>query len=159
MKKASNLAYCKPNFSLYETIRTYQKKAVEDFATISKHIVEASSGNKRFEVSDNFETRLPLISHHANTALVVVALVKAIEHTICYNSSRDEPSTANTKMNDGASAQSTESAAVVRPLLVCLSNMDRTVSGQYLARPALQRLLRQHTDILLDCWYPEFVDG
>lgn len=144
--------------TLLKRAMNYEKGAVIQFASIAKAINDASASGD-FQLTEISENKLPLISHHANTGLVVLALEKAIEHTISYAMSLKKPSTLEDP-EDAARASPLpllpEAWMVsIRHLFVCLSTLDRTVSGQCLARPALQNLVYKHSDIILDCWYDE----
>lgn len=141
---------------LLERARNYERDAVIQFASIAKAINDASASGD-FQLTEVSENKLPLISHHANTGLVVLALEKAIEHTISYAMSLTKSSTS-----EGAEEAARTSSLPLLPeawmestrhLFVCLSTLDRTVSGQCLARPALQELIYKYSDVILDCWY------
>ena len=103
---------------------------------------------------ESSEAKVPLISQHANTTIVVAALVKAIEHAISLNPSA-QPSY-------GAVCSTTENLTLpeswvpaVKPLLACLSALDTTVSGAHTARIAMEDLLLRYGDILMDAWTPD----
>jgi hypothetical protein len=142
--------------TLLERARNYERGAVIQFASIATAINDASASGD-FQLTEVSENKLPLISHHANTGLVVLALEKAIEHTISYAMSLTKSST----LEDAGNAARTSPLPLlpeawmesIRHLFVCLSTLDRTISGQCLARPALQELIYKYSDVILDCWY------
>lgn len=96
-------------------------------------------------MTDTRSTRLPLIAHHANTKLVVSALVKAIEHTIMYMNVCGPPSDAQGEL--------VGIGHLVYPLLACLNALNLTISGHTVVQSALQLLMCKHGDILMEHWY------
>jgi hypothetical protein len=146
-----------PSFSrpqLADTITSYERRALQGIVSISKKINEVSADDA-FKFSDVFEDNVPLILHHANTGLTVMALVKGIEHAI---SSFGIGNTAALDGGDAFAAILTSGLKdSLHPLLICLSTLQQTVSGECIARPALQDLLFRHGDILLECWNQEEV--
>ena len=127
-----------------------QKSAVRAFFTTAKRIVDVSALGE-FKLINSVQAKLQFISHHANTSLVVLALAKAIEHTIDLNLSTSLESPAPVSSLYGP-LPSGDWVASIKPLLTCLLTVDSTVSGAFTARPALQRLMQQYGDILMDCW-------
>lgn len=156
IRKAGHELDLETQAELLESANTYEKDAVHHFGLIAKRINEASILGD-FQLAESSETRLPLISHHANTSLVVFALIKGIEHTISSNLPAGS-STISYSDPTNFSLLSADSMESLRFLLRCLSTLNGTVSGQFLARPALHDLVHKHSDILLDCWGPDIID-
>jgi hypothetical protein len=134
---------------LADTAASYERRAVQGIVSISKKINEVSADDA-FKFSDVFEDNVPLILHHANTGLTVMALVKGIEHAI--SSSGIENAAALDAGGGFATVLNSDLKDSLHPLLICLSTLQQTVSGECIARPALQDLLFRHGDILLECW-------
>lgn len=129
---------------MQETAIKYEQKAIHRFVAVSKRMNEVSH-DEDFELSDTSDNKLPLILHHATTGLTAMALVKSVEHAITSASPRGEPSQSTEIL-------SSELRISLSPILLCLSTLTQSVSGECMARPALQDLLRRYGDILLDCW-------
>lgn len=129
-----------------------QEAAVTSVLAIARRIVDVSA-NGEFKLINSIQAKLQFVSHHANTALVVMALVKAVEHTIDLNLSR-QAGTSRPLVTSTTSAQSGWVSSI-KPLLTCLVALDSTISGAFTARPALQGLMQQYGDILMDCWSVE----
>jgi hypothetical protein len=125
----------------------FQRSAVRSSSATAQRIVNVSSTGE-FKLMNSVQSRLQFVSHHANTSLVVMALVKAIEHTIDLNLSSDTTE----------EFPSTDWIASIKPLLTCLLTLESTVSGACTARPALQELMQRYADILMDCWSHEDAD-
>lgn len=83
-----------------------------------------------------------------------MALAKAMEHTIDLNMTREIDDTTMSDQSTTLDAP-TEWIGSVKPLLICLINLKSTISGTYAAEPALQKLMQQYGDILMDCWSHE----
>lgn len=132
--------------SILDTAHTLQKDSVTSFLITAQRIVDVSAMGE-FKLINSVQAKLNLISHHANTSLVVLALVKGIEHTIDLNIN-----VPNGPGDEVGSGFDPNWVASIKPLLSCLLTLDSTVSGAYTARPALQTLMQQYGDILMDCW-------
>ncbi|KAK5044932.1 hypothetical protein LTR84_010304 [Exophiala bonariae] len=132
---------------------TLQESAVAFVLAIARRIVDVSS-NGEFKLINSIQAKLQFVSHHANTALVVMALVKGIEHTIDYNLSK-QPAKKQTRT--GGSNPNAQPVWIpsIKPLLTCLLALESTVSGVFTARPALQKLMHEYSDVLMDCWSSE----
>jgi hypothetical protein len=142
---------------LLDKAQSHQASAVSSLLTIAQRIVDVSALGE-FKLINSVQAKMHFISHHANTALVVLALSKAIEHTIDLNVSAVE----QTDMSSGifsSGAVDSDWIAGMKPLLTCLLTLDSTVSGAVTARPALQRLMRQYGDILMDAWSQDEVES
>jgi len=126
-----------------------QESAVTSLIAICRKIVSVSERGE-IQLINSVQAKLQLVSHHANTALVALALVKAIEHTIDFNLSQQAASAGNSGPSDQQNW-----VASIKPLLTCLIMLDSTVSGAFTARPALRGLLQKYGDILMDCWSSE----
>lgn len=83
-----------------------------------------------------------------------MALAKAMEHTIDLNMTRRMDDTTMFDQSTSLDAP-TEWIESVKPLLICLITLKSTISGAYAAGPALQKLMQQYGDILMDCWSHE----
>ncbi|OAP60575.1 hypothetical protein AYL99_05577 [Fonsecaea erecta] len=138
---------------LLDRALSYQREAVTSLLTIAQRIVDVSAMGE-FRLINSVQAKMHFISHHANTVLVVLALSKAIEHTIdLYVSTGQQGDLASTTFSD--MEPDSEWVASMKPLLTCLLTLDSTVSGAITARPALQKLMQQYGDILMDCWSHE----
>ncbi|KIW13291.1 hypothetical protein PV08_08479 [Exophiala spinifera] len=139
--------------SILEQAQALQASAVQSAAATARRIADISATGQ-FRLLNSTQARLQFVCHHANTSLVVLSLVKAIEHTIDLNVSPqcEDMSTYNL-------SSSLDSTRVwiddIKPLLTCLLTVASTISGSYTARPALQQLMQQYGDILMDCWSHE----
>ncbi|KEF56375.1 uncharacterized protein A1O9_07956 [Exophiala aquamarina CBS 119918] len=134
---------------LISTADRLQEAAVTSVLAIARRIVDVSARGE-FKLINSVQAKLQLVSHHANTRLVVMALVKAIEHTIDLNLSKHA-------VSGRKEATSTQPKWIssIKPLLTCLVMLDSTVSGSFTARPALRGLMLKYGDILMDCWSSE----
>jgi hypothetical protein len=142
-------------FSVVTKAREYQRTAVSSMTTISRCILDTSASGEH-AIFDTTEGSLPLIAHHANTSLVVMALVKGVEHAIKLNASlQSTPKPSSTGVIDEELSAAWISLSGLKPLLSCLLALQTTVAGSRTARRALRTLLRQYGDILMDCWSPE----
>lgn len=130
-----------------------QEDAVTFALAIARRIVDVSA-NGTFKLINSIQAKLQFVSHHANTALVVKALVTGIEHTIDFNLSK-QPHNTQTRISGSSTYPQSNWVASIKPLLTCLVALESTVSGAFTARPALQNLMRQYGDILMDCWSSE----
>ncbi|KAI1630189.1 hypothetical protein EDD37DRAFT_85808 [Exophiala viscosa] len=127
-----------------------QRSAVQSVLAIAQRIVNVSAAGE-FKLLNSIQLQLHFICHHANTSLVVMALTKAIEHTIDVNMNgfaEDQDWSGPTTLPQ----YSTDWMGSVKPLLTCLVTLESTVSGLHTARPALDDLMRHYGDILMDCW-------
>ena len=132
-----NMTRCGPSDPHRIAVK-YRQDAVLAFARISKLVMNVST-EQDLPVLDSVDIRLPFMAHHANTTLVVTALQKAIKHTIdCHVEA------------DGESRD--RLVPSLKPLLWCLLSLEKTSSGRTTARPALNKLLYQYGDVLMDCW-------
>jgi hypothetical protein len=123
-----------------------QQSAVTTLLAIAKRIVDVSTCGE-FKIIHSVQAKLQFISHHANTSLVVMALTKAIEHTIDLNL------TPAVEVPGGSLLPgNTDWIPSIKILLTCLLTLGSTVSGTITARPALQKLMHQYSDILMDSW-------
>lgn len=129
---------------------TLQEAAVTFVLATARRIVDVSA-NGEFKLINSVQAKLQFVSHHANTALVVMALVKGIEHTIDLNLSKQSKNSQIPVLGSTTYARPNWIASI-KPLLTCLVALESTVSGAFTARPALKDLLRQYGDILMDCW-------
>lgn len=152
MEEVHNLQLVFQGFSAVTKAREYQMTAVLSITTISQCILDSSaSGQDAFD--DITGKSLHLIDHHANTGLVVMALVKGIEHSIMLHvSSQPIPKPCSTGGNKVQLSATWISG--LKPLLSCLLALQTTPAGSHTARRALHRLMRQHSDLLMDCWSP-----
>ena len=139
--------------AMIEKAQSYQQSAVTSLLVVAQRIADVSALGK-FRLINSVQAKLHFISHHANTALVVLALSKAIEHTIDVHVSSAGQNDLRTGTFPDAAANS-DWIASMKPLLTCLLTLDSTVSGAITARPALQNLMQQYGDILMDCWSQE----
>lgn len=130
---------------------TMQEAAVTFVLTTARRIVDVSA-NGEFKLINSVQAKLQFVSHHANTALVVMALVKGIEHTIDLNLSKQSKNSQALVVPGSTTSARPNWVASIKPLLTCLVALESTVSGVFTARPALKGLLRQYGDILMDCW-------
>ncbi|KIW85531.1 hypothetical protein Z517_00923 [Fonsecaea pedrosoi CBS 271.37] len=155
LHQASNLLPAAERQPVLEKALSFQRDAVTSLLTVAQRIVDVSATGE-FKLINSVQAKMHFISHHANTALVVLALSKAIEHTIDLNvSARQQGDLVSTMFPDMDS--DSEWVARMKPLLTCLLTLDSTVSGAITARSALQRLMQQYGDILMDCWSQEDV--
>jgi hypothetical protein len=141
---------------LLEKAQSYQRAAVTSLLTIAQRIVDVSAMGE-FKLINSVQARMHFISHHANTALVVLALSKAIEHTIDLHVSATAQCVLSLAAFPGVTMNS-DWIASMKPLLTCLLTLDSTVSGAITARPALRKLMQQYGDLLMDCWSYEDID-
>lgn len=141
---------------MLEKAQSYQQDAVTSLLAIAQRIVDVSALGE-FQLMNSVQAKMHFISHHANTALVVLALSKAIEHTIDLHVSSTEQGPWSFTALSGPATNS-DWLSSMKPLLTCLLTLDSTVSGAITARPALQRLMQQYGDILMDCWSQEDLD-
>lgn len=93
------------------------------------------------QVLDQLDVKLPFLAHHANSVLVVCALETAIKHTVALI--LDDPQNHNDELE-----------RALKPLCWCLLSLERTSAGRTVARPALNRLMAVHGDMLLGSWHP-----
>ncbi len=135
----------------------FQIHAVRSLLATAQRIVDVSAAGE-YRLINSVQAKLQFISHHANTSLVVLALVKGIEHTIDLNFSSNYAFTSQSPLF-GDPVPDTDWIASIKPLLTCLLTLKSTVSGTFTAKPALRRLMQQHGDILMDCWSHEDSDG
>ncbi|KAJ9607985.1 hypothetical protein H2200_008064 [Cladophialophora chaetospira] len=142
---------------LLEKAQSHQRNAVTSLLAIARRIVDVSALGE-FRLINSVSAKMHFISHHANTALVVLALSKAIEHTIDLHVTCFEQDDLSLALLPGASANS-DWIASMKPLLTCLLTLDSTVSGAITARPALQTLMKQYGDILMEAWSQEDGDN
>ena len=150
LHQASNVVSPLERQPLLDKAQFYQRDAVTSLQTIAQRIVDVSALGE-FKLINSVQAKMHFISHHANTALVVLALSKAIEHTIDLHIS----DTAQHDLYLGPFSKASINSdwvASMKPLLTCLLTLDSTVSGAITARPALQKLMQQYGDILMDCW-------
>ena len=141
--------------SILERAQVYQTLAVQSATAIARRIVDVSTTGQ-FKLLNSTQARLQFICHHANTSLVVLCLVKAIEHSIDLNVSPHFEDMNTNTCNVSASLDSADAwMDGVKPILTCLLTVQTTISGSYTARPALQQLMQQYGDILMDCWSHE----
>ncbi len=139
--------------AILKKAQSYQQAAVNSLLVVAQRIVDVSALGK-FRLINSVQAKMHFISHHANTTLVVLALQKAVEHTIDIHVS----SAGQNDLCSGAfpdAAANSDWIANMKPLLTCLLTLDSTVSGAITARPALQNLMQQYGDILMDCWSQE----
>ncbi|KAK4949767.1 hypothetical protein LTR10_011609 [Elasticomyces elasticus] len=135
---------------ILDNARKLQKSAVRSVLATAQRIVNVSATGE-FKLLNSIQLQLQFICHHANTSLVVLALTKAIEHTIDLNlndSAEDRERFEPATFDDDP----TSWMGSMKPLLTCLVNLETTVSGLHTARPALNDLMRHYGDILMDCW-------
>ncbi|OAL21175.1 hypothetical protein AYO22_08138 [Fonsecaea multimorphosa] len=150
LHRASSILPVAERQPLLDKALSYQRGAVTSLLTIAQRIVDVSAMGE-FRLINSVQAKMHFISHHANTVLVVLALSKAIEHTIdLYVSTAQQGDLTSTTFPD--MEPDSEWIANMKPLLTCLLTLDSTVSGAITARPALQRLMQQYGDILMDCW-------
>ena len=123
-----------------------QRSAVTALLATAKRVVDVST-MRAFEATNSIQGKLQFFSHHANTSLVVVALAKAIEHTIDLNMT-PYPEDLSASFPHGP----TDWVSSIQPLLTCLLTLGSTVSGKFTVTPALQKLMQQYGDILMECW-------
>ena len=131
--------------SILAKARELQRSAVQSVLAIAQRIVNVSATGE-FNLLNSIQLQLQFICHHANTSLVVMALTKAIEHTIDLNVNGCAGD------RDWFVQDSSDWMGSVKPLLTCLVTLESTVSGLHTARPALDDLMRHYGDILMDCW-------
>ncbi|EXJ58533.1 hypothetical protein A1O7_05959 [Cladophialophora yegresii CBS 114405] len=136
--------------------QVYQEAAVTSLLTIAQRIVDVSALGE-LRLINSVQAKMNFISHHANTLLVVLALSKAVEHTIDLHLSAPEQTHLGSAVFPGATVDS-DWIASMKPLLTCLLTLDSTVSGAITARPALRSLMQRYGDLLMDCWSHEDVD-
>ncbi|RDW62421.1 hypothetical protein BP6252_11854 [Coleophoma cylindrospora] len=155
IQTANSLGFISRDCEAFSKARQYQKAALKSIITISSNMTTLHAhGPCRMELSRGLNTKLPLISDHANLLLTVTALVKAIETTIHIN-------TWNDTNAEDAIASRTEAGPVeswmslIKPLLSCLLDLDVTVAGSNTARVAFQKLMNSYSDILMDGWAVE----
>ncbi|ETI22507.1 hypothetical protein G647_06582 [Cladophialophora carrionii CBS 160.54] len=141
---------------MLEKAQSYQQAAVTSLLTIAQRIVDVSAMGE-FRLINSVQAKMHFISHHANTLLVVLALSKAIEHTIDLHVSAAEQNDLGPAIFPSA-AENSDWIASMKPLLTCLLTLDSTVSGTITARSALRKLMQRYGDLLMDCWSHEEVD-
>ncbi|RDW66632.1 hypothetical protein BP5796_09381 [Coleophoma crateriformis] len=155
IQTANSLGFISRDCEAFSKACQYQKAALKSIITISSNMTTLHAhGPCHIELSRGLNTKLPLISDHANLLLTVTTLVKAIETTIHINTSNDN-------IGEDAIASRTEFGPVeswmslIKPLLSCLLDLDVTVAGSNTARVAFQKLMTSHSDILMDGWAVE----
>ena len=136
-----DLANLCPN--VFATLRYYQQKITSSFGEVSR-LIMSSSAESDIWILDNTELKKPFMAHHANTQLVVMALQKAIEHTIDLHCDAVEISDENLDLMQS-----------LKPVVWCLWTLERTSAGRCTARLALMKLMKQYGDILMECWAPD----
>lgn len=134
---------------IISTADRLQEAAVTLLLAIARRIVDVSAKGE-FKLINSVQAKLRLVSHHANTPLVVLAFVKAIEHTIDFNLSKQAASGQK-----AVTCTPPNWVSSIKPLLTCLVMLDSTISGAFTARPALRGLMQKYGDILMDCWSSE----
>lgn len=102
---------------------------------------------------------VPFVAHHATIALVVLSLVKAVEHTIKYYIAAPlDPGTANPAENSDVPPINGCCFPSLRAFLACLTDLTKVESGSQEARAAINNLMHQYGDILMDSWAPDTAD-
>ena len=114
---------------IFDKARAYQQAAVTTLVTIVWRIVGVSALGE-FKLANSVQPKMHFISHHANTALVVLALSKAIAHTIDLHTSGIEQDDID----------SPEWISSMKPLVTCILTLDSSASGA---------LMQQYGDILM----------
>lgn len=153
MQAADRLGLVAP----YDTLcraQEYEQKIISTVVTLAKEIASISPSddaiNGYIKPFSGSGVRMPFISHHANPAPIVAVLSKTIESIIQRNASFTLSSaiyylpTENIPMETWIPS--------IQPLLRCLLDFQTTIGGARAANVALERLMKSHTDILMDCW-------
>jgi hypothetical protein len=113
-------------------------------------VVEEARLHKIFDEEFEFKTDDPsscLI--HASSEFVVTAIVKGIHHTLAMNAAGQSMFECSSPQLDDRMAASHPLS--VAPLVALLSGMTETVSGSLSAAFALQELVQEHGDAMMDC--------
>lgn len=98
------------------------------------------------------QDRTPLIFEHINLRLVTFAVYKCIEHSVhmyqtavTYLQFLEEP-------NDHDLNQRIRLGRDIKTLFQCLISLNQTIVGSFAARTALESLLRQYGETIMECW-------
>lgn len=158
---AHKLGYFQTGCELLSKADQHRTTAIRYMIDITKIIAKINDhGRGHVEISKGSNTKIPLISHHANFNPVIFVLVLTIEAIIERNTKAVDYIRQNMELSSESSSMD-DWIPSIKPVLTCLLDMDVTVAGSNMARQAFQKLAAAHSDILMDCWDveddPEFV--
>lgn len=97
------------------------------------------------------EFTLPILAHHANTKVIVLAVQKSIENHIDIKLTEIERATGDFTASDPVTLRH-ELHTTLKPMLWCLMSLQATVSGRLLTQRALDGLMKRWGSIIMECW-------
>jgi hypothetical protein len=131
-------------------IRTYESTGVDLMAFVASCIINLPREHQQESVP-GLADRLPLVTHHANMSLVIVSLTQGIQTALRLQSDHESRANDGESIPEQHTSQSKWSSAV-RTMMKCLVSVKSTVSGANLVSNTMKDLVRQHGDVILDCW-------
>lgn len=128
----------------------YQSRGTSAIAALVRSLF-ALSPSKDSQGSGQVRAGTSLMLDHINLGLVILALVKSVEHSLLLKAVASNPEAAQAPACPQPNQQKPWSGNV-EVLVMCLLSLEKTVVGSFPARDALNSLLRQHGDTVMECW-------
>lgn len=133
-------------------IQAYRQNATFSIAAIIECVLRLPV-DEAFNLQNGLSADVPLIAYHVTLSLMATALDKAVEHIIDMRTScRYNDESVGTTWTTGDETWTRQIDFLMKGLL----SLDVTVGGSQTAGVSFQSLMRNHGDIISECWTSEF---
>lgn len=126
-------------------MRAYQQKAVFSVARTVERVLSLPTDDL-FNLENGLAAELPLLSYHITPRLTATAFQKTIENIIALQFWGE----------NGDQGDNGVWRKQIDTVMKGLSSLDVTIGGSQVANVAFQSLMRQHGDVLSECWTSDF---
>jgi len=127
------------------TIRSYQEEAVSSVSRTVERVLSLPT-EELFNVENGLSAEVPILAYHITPSLTATTFQKTIENIVSLHSYQENA-------NQGVDSIWHRQIDIV---MKGLCSLDVIVGGSQVASAAIQSLMRQHGDILSECWTSDF---
>ena len=126
-------------------MRAHQEEAVSSVARTVEHVLSLPT-EELFNLENGLGAEVPIFAYHITPSLTATTFQKTIENIVFLKYCEESAP-------HGADNIWKQQIDIV---MKGLCSLDVTVGGSQVASTAFQSLMRQHGDILSECWTSDF---
>lgn len=126
-------------------MHVYQEEAVSSVARTVERVLSLPT-EELFNLENGLSAEVPILAYHITPSLTATTFQKTIENIISLHTCEEDA-------QQGAVSIWKQQIDIV---MKGLCSLDVTIGGSQVASAAIQSLIRQHGDILSECWTSDF---
>lgn len=137
-------------------MRTYQEEAVSSIARTAECVLSLPT-EEIFNLQNGLSAEVPIIAYHITPGLTAMSFQKAIETII--NLQPSPSFSLDSQQGQGRMLDLITDSVWERQVDIImkgLNSLNVTVGGSQAASAAFQSLMREHGDVLSECWSSGF---